>query len=171
MGARIAELRHQRGYTQQRVSREHAWNPSQISRVEAGKVNFTLRTLCRVAAFLDVRPWEPTVPREQSELALEERPTMPRMPSKEERVEEAFVFQKQVGGRVRELRTLQGMTLQTLEAFTGIERPTLMKIEKGDYNVRASTVVRLAEAIGVYPHELYIPREQSGIRLKPPGRS
>ena len=66
VGARIAELREARGYSQARVCREHDFNQSQISRIEAGKMNLTLRTACRVAAFLDVRPWELYVPREQS---------------------------------------------------------------------------------------------------------
>lgn len=171
VGARVAELREMRGYTQARVCREHGFNPSQLSRVEGGKMNITLATACRVAAFLDVRPWEIFVPRDESGLALRARETMPPPPTAEEIDEATEAFQRQVGARVRELRTLQGMSVATFEEFSGIVQSTLSWIENGQYNLRASTVVRLADAIGVTPHELYLPREQSGIRLKSPKKS
>ena len=34
--------------------------------------------------------------------------------------------------------------------------------------INRKPAIRLADAIGVYPHELYLPREQSGIRAKNP---
>ncbi len=166
VGSRIAELRRMRGWPQSQVCEEHGINPSQISRVESGKQNLTLRTACRFAAVLGVRPWELYVPREQSELALKKMERTPPVPAKEDLAEAALAFRRQVGKRVRELRTLQGMSLFTVESFSGIGAATVQAIERGDYNIRTSTAVRLADAIGVHPYELYIPNDQSGIRLK-----
>jgi transcriptional regulator with XRE-family HTH domain len=75
-----------------------------------------------------------------------------------------------IGARIRELRRLQGLTLVVMSEFTGIDQPTLSNIEAGKYNLTIKTANRVARALGVHLHELFIPREQSGIRAKPKRR-
>jgi len=166
IGARMAELRQMRGFTQKQICDEHDFNPSQVSRLEAGKMNMTLRTACRYAAALGVRPWELYVPRDKSSLELSPREHTAPKPTDAQLDEAALQFRKQLGTRVRELRSLQGLTPLAVSTLTGMDVGTFKRLESGGYNIRASTAIRLADAIGVHPYELYIPREQSGIRLK-----
>ena len=76
----------------------------------------------------------------------------------------AAAFREHIGARIRELRALQGMSLLALETFSGIAQTALGNIEAGRVNIRASTAVRIADAIGLHPHELYLPTERSGIQ-------
>ncbi|HJL20080.1 MAG TPA: helix-turn-helix transcriptional regulator [Sandaracinaceae bacterium LLY-WYZ-13_1] len=165
VGARIREFREMHGLSIATVRDEHGINVSQLSRIENGKMNLTTKTAVRLAKILGVQPWDFYVPRE---LAPDLRPKRRRRtPPSDESLERAHqAFQKQIGSRVRELRELQGMSLMSLEAFSGIDVPKLRMVEAGKANIRASTAIRLADAIGVQPHELYIPAEQSGIRLR-----
>ena len=71
---------------------------------------------------------------------------------------------EEIGRRIRALRTLQDMSVLALATFSGIVESTVLHLESGEGNVRASTAVRLADAIGVHPHELFLPTEQSGIQ-------
>jgi transcriptional regulator with XRE-family HTH domain len=162
IGARIRELREEQGHGFTSLAEEHGINRSQICRVENGLQNLTAWTAVRIAAALGVRPWDFYVPPEVSELRPKRRRR--RRPSQDELDKAARDFQKQIGARVRALRDLQGMSLMTLETFSGVAGWTLQHIESGKANIRASTAIRIADAIGVQPHELYIPTEQSGIR-------
>jgi transcriptional regulator with XRE-family HTH domain len=71
-----------------------------------------------------------------------------------------------VGGRVRELRRLQGMTLAVLGEFIGVDEAFLSKVEAGKLNLTLRTIERIARGLGVHVHELFVPRDQSGVRPK-----
>lgn len=51
---RIRELRRERGYTVQELAYRCDMERSNLSRIEAGRANPTLRTLCTLCAALDV---------------------------------------------------------------------------------------------------------------------
>jgi DNA-binding XRE family transcriptional regulator len=72
----------------------------------------------------------------------------------------------QIGGRVHEIRQMQGLTLAAVEEFTGIDYRQIIRIEQGEVNFTVQTAYRIARALGVETHELYIPRERSSIRAK-----
>lgn len=72
----------------------------------------------------------------------------------------------QIGGRIHEIRQMQGLTLAAIEEFTGIDYRQIIRIEQGEVNITVQTAYRIARALGVETHELYIPRERSSIRAK-----
>ena len=165
VGARVREFREGHELTATAFSQVSGFDVSTISHVESGRMNLTAKTIVRLALALGVEPWDLYVPRD---IAPDLKPTRHRQrPPTDSVIErEKRRFLKQIGRRVRELRQLQGMSLMSLENFSGFQNTALCEIEAGKSNVRTSTVVRLADAIGVQPHELYIPSEQSGIQLR-----
>ena len=58
------------------------------------------------------------------------------------------------GGRLRRLRRERALSQQDLVAMTGVAQATLSDLEGGKRGARASTLRRLAEALGVEPREL-----------------
>lgn len=73
-------------------------------------------------------------------------------------------FRQQVARRIRSLCELQGISRAGLHEFSGVCSETLIAIDTATANIRASTAVRIADAIGVHTYELYIPSELSGIQ-------
>ncbi len=73
---------------------------------------------------------------------------------------------KRMGARIAELRSLQGLTLTLLEEHSGVDSRQLSKIERGMKNISIRTAVRIADALGVQLHELFVPRELSQIRVR-----
>ena len=60
-----------------------------------------------------------------------------------------------VDGRVlRRARRDRALSQQDLSAATGVAQATLSDLERGKRGARASTVRKLAEALGVEPKEL-----------------
>lgn len=84
-------------------------------------------------------------------------------PAVEALVEE---YLTRMGERIAELRALQGLTLTMLEEFTGIDSRHLSRIERGMRNISVESAVRIADALGVQLHELFVPREMSEVRPK-----
>lgn len=162
VGARVRAIREAQGLTMTALQDEHGLNLSQSSRIENGKYNLTLWTAVRLGAALGVRPWQFYLPPDQ-DLPRPRRRRRSR-PSDEALEKAAAKFRKHIGARVRELRQLQGMSQLALASFAGVPDYAVRNLEAGRVNIRASTAIRLADAIGVHPHELYIPTEQSGIR-------
>jgi transcriptional regulator with XRE-family HTH domain len=62
---------------------------------------------------------------------------------------------EQFGDRVRELRTAQGHSQETLAQASGLHRNYIGGIERGERNVGIDTVFRLADALGVEPTDLF----------------
>jgi predicted transcriptional regulator len=64
-----------------------------------------------------------------------------------------------LGRNVRDIRSEQRLSITTLTSMSGICRPLLMKIEKGESDVRLSYVERLSAALCVSPLELLTPKD------------
>jgi transcriptional regulator with XRE-family HTH domain len=58
------------------------------------------------------------------------------------------------GRRLRRLRRERALSQQDLQRITGIAQATLSDLEQGKRGARASTLRKLAEALGVEPKEL-----------------
>ncbi len=59
-----------------------------------------------------------------------------------------------LGARVRDLRTLRGLSQADLAEACQMSQPTISDIESGNLGVRVSTAERLAKALGVELDEL-----------------
>lgn len=58
------------------------------------------------------------------------------------------------GQRLRRLRRERALSQQDLLRLTGVAQATLSDLERGKRGARASTLRKLAEALGVEPREL-----------------
>ncbi len=58
------------------------------------------------------------------------------------------------GGRLRQLRVEQALTLRDLGVMSGVAYDTINKLELGRRPAHASTIRRLADALNVEPREL-----------------
>ena len=58
------------------------------------------------------------------------------------------------GVRLRRLRRERALSQQDVERITGLAQATLSDLEGGKRGARASTLRKLAEALGVEPKEL-----------------
>ena len=63
-------------------------------------------------------------------------------------------FIKIDGTELRKLRRERALSQQDIEHRTGISQATLSDLEQGKRGARASTLRKLAEALGVEPREL-----------------
>lgn len=61
---------------------------------------------------------------------------------------------EQLGKRMRELRTLQGLTLDELAERSGVSRAMLSKIERGENNPTLVVAVKVAVALGLTTAQL-----------------
>lgn len=64
-----------------------------------------------------------------------------------------------LGRNVRSIRSEQQLRITTLASMSGICRPLLMKIERGESDIRLSYVERLSAALCVSPLELLTPKD------------
>ncbi len=58
------------------------------------------------------------------------------------------------GARLRRLRRAKALSQQDVERMTGVAQATLSDLEGGKRGARASTLRKLAEALGLEPREL-----------------
>ena len=61
--------------------------------------------------------------------------------------------------KLRELRERRALSLRELSALSGVNYNSIWRIEAGRTGAKPRTVRRLAEALGVEPHELLKGRE------------
>ena len=66
---------------------------------------------------------------------------------------------KQFGARVRALREQAGLSQEALAAQAGIHRTYMGGVERGERNLCLKNILRLAEALGVHPRELFVRNE------------
>ncbi len=65
--------------------------------------------------------------------------------------------------RIRELRERKGVSLRELARRSGVGVATLSRIESGEANPRLSTLLQLAEVLGVFVGDLFQrPRRRKG---------
>lgn len=61
---------------------------------------------------------------------------------------------KMIGNRIRELRVKQGLTQSELAAKLDYEKSNMSRLESGTIDARASTLNKVANALGVSLSEL-----------------
>lgn len=78
-----------------------------------------------------------------------------------------------IGAEVRALRMAAAWTLEKAAERMGLDFRHLQQIEAGTVNVTLVTIVRIADAFGVGPHELLPipPRGKTNLKYGAPGRS
>jgi transcriptional regulator with XRE-family HTH domain len=59
-----------------------------------------------------------------------------------------------LGADIRGVRNAKGLTLEELAERTGLHRTTIQKIESGEHEPRAKTLMKLAKGLGVKPGAL-----------------
>jgi transcriptional regulator with XRE-family HTH domain len=59
------------------------------------------------------------------------------------------------GDRIRELRTEQSLTQEKLAELADIDRSYIGGVERGERNVSLDNILRVADALGVQPRELF----------------
>jgi transcriptional regulator with XRE-family HTH domain len=64
-----------------------------------------------------------------------------------------------IGEKLRETRKRKLLTQQQLAERSGVGIATIIRIERNQVEPRGSTIRKLAEALGVDPHELVKPEE------------
>jgi transcriptional regulator with XRE-family HTH domain len=62
---------------------------------------------------------------------------------------------KQFGERVRAFRERAGLSQEGLAAKAGIHRTYIGSVERGERNICLRNIIRLAEALGVHPRDLF----------------
>ena len=70
-------------------------------------------------------------------------------------------FALKLGGRIRDLRLAQGMSLEHLRRKTGVVASHLSLIERGDIAINVGTLDRIAGALGLTPMFLVLFPEES----------
>ena len=74
-------------------------------------------------------------------------------------------FDKQaVGQAIRRLRKERGLSQEVVSSFAGLARSPLAMIENGAKQPNFETIWRLANAFGLYPHELVKLIEEERLR-------
>jgi transcriptional regulator with XRE-family HTH domain len=67
---------------------------------------------------------------------------------------------KRFGGRVRTLREQTGLSQEALAAKAGIHRTYMGGVERGERNICLRNIIRLAQALGVQPRDLFSDAER-----------
>ena len=81
-------------------------------------------------------------------------------------------IQRRLGQRIRELRIKQGFdTQEAFSEFLGVHRTVVGFWETGRKDLRLSTLIRVAEALGVGPSDLLTGLESDGQPAVPTPRS
>jgi len=62
-----------------------------------------------------------------------------------------MVTEKQIGLRMNKLREQQGLTTTALAERAGISQAQISRLENGKQGFRSSTLVKIAQALGVRP--------------------
>lgn len=61
-----------------------------------------------------------------------------------------------IGKRIKELREGNGYSVRKLALLAGMEHQQILAIEKGDTDIRMSTLVKLSNALEVPPNKLLL---------------
>jgi transcriptional regulator with XRE-family HTH domain len=67
-----------------------------------------------------------------------------------------------MGARIRELRSQEGLTLQTLGERTGLSPSMLSLVERGQTSPSIGTLVVICSALGIHMSDLLATQDQSG---------
>ncbi|WP_073077925.1 helix-turn-helix domain-containing protein [Chitinophaga jiangningensis] len=75
-------------------------------------------------------------------------------------MDEKQLILKRLGERIKAARKGQNLTQLDLEIVTGISNQDISKIEKGRKDLHFTTVVRIANALGITLNDLYPPESK-----------
>ena len=64
-----------------------------------------------------------------------------------------------IGTNVRRYRTARGLSQETLAENTGLHRTYVGAVERGERNISARNIEKIAKELGVEPHILLLPSE------------
>lgn len=75
-----------------------------------------------------------------------------------------------LGRRIRQLRVERGLTQETLGFEAGLHRTYVGHVERGEKNVSAMNLFKLADGLGVELQELFagVPVDPAEVRRLPP---
>lgn len=68
---------------------------------------------------------------------------------------EIGILKKQFGAYAREIRLNKGLTVRKVAYHCNLDNSKISKIELGKSNIALSTLVELAQGLGVHPSELF----------------
>ena len=63
---------------------------------------------------------------------------------------------KSLGEKIRELRKEKKMTQAELAAECDLDKQSIFRIEKGEFNISLTTLFRLADGLGVFATDLLV---------------
>lgn len=69
------------------------------------------------------------------------------------------VLQQMVGERIRNYRILKGWTQEQLSEALGTQSPYIGRIERGEQNIQLSTLGKIAGALQVSVHSLFMEQQ------------
>jgi len=64
-------------------------------------------------------------------------------------------FQKEFGKQIEKFRTQKDLSYRQLAQRCDIDHSNISKIEKGEINIRLSTILELAKGLEIQPHKLF----------------
>lgn len=137
LGAKLRQLRQQKGITLSQLSRQSGVSLAHISEIERGRGRASLKTLEKLAAVLDV-------------------PTSSLLRSQKE---------DSLGNKLRRLREKMGLTQKQLAEQVGISHSLIGQIETDRIQPSLSTLSSLAEALGVSTCYFLMEEEEEGLYL------
>ena len=134
MNKKIVELKNKLGLSRASFAKALDISPSQMARIEAGKVVLSDEFLLKVCGTFHVNPSFFT-----GEVDIEDAVTVV---SPEEK-------KKQVGKRLKKMRIEKGLTLKELSALVGLSYSQLSLIENGEYMLTEKRAADIGEALEV----------------------
>jgi transcriptional regulator with XRE-family HTH domain len=66
-------------------------------------------------------------------------------------------LQRSIGDRIRRLRQKNGWSQEEFAALCGLHRTYMGHVERGEKNLSLSTMMRIADGLGIVPTELFKP--------------
>jgi transcriptional regulator with XRE-family HTH domain len=80
-------------------------------------------------------------------------------------------LQRSLGQRIREMRSKHGWTQEQFAEFCGVHRTYMGHVERGEKNVSLSTVLRVANALGVRIPTLFGRAQEGSAQAAHPERA
>lgn len=149
LGRVIAIERRHAGLSQEALANRCKLHPTYISQLERGLKSPTIGTLHAIAEALGTTGSKLLQQAEEPARENDAPPTA----SQEGRLSREEIL-KRFGERLREHRLRAGLSQENLAAKAGLDRTYVGGVERGERNAALVNIIRLAEALGIEPHQL-----------------